>query len=671
MGGVDPATGVVTDTHHPLRGQSVAGAVLALPSGRGSCSGSLVIFELLLNGHAPSALVFQRRETILTLGVVIAQELFERGIPIVCLAPDDFAALESASFASVNGETVTLSDTPVDSQTASADLGPLDLDGFTLSERDQAILAGDEGEAARIALRIIVRAAQLENATNLIDVEMAHIDGCFYQGPASLRFAGRLCELGARVHVPATTNAVCVDRRRWRSQGVDDVLGESSEQLADAFVEMGVRPTYTCAPYLLDVVPTFGQQIAWGESNAVVFANSVLGARTLKYPDYLDILVAITGRAPNADCHVLELRRATVHVEVPTPKEPDDAYFALLGYHIGKVSPNNIPVICGLETLSVTQDDLKAFGAAFATTSAVAMFHMLGITPEAATLADALGPVPAERHVAVTHADLEATWHEMTAAPDASVDFVAFGNPHFSLTECETLANQCAGRTKSDSVELMVTCGRDVYEQATEAGHVATINAFGGQFINDACWCFIGEPVIGSGVRSIATNSGKYAHYGPAALPQHFHFASLTRCVTAACTGRIDTASPHGSRPLDLRRQRWANALAAALAPHMPWAPAPGGVEAEQRYTPGIPVKYGSRANSGAEEELGRGGSAADDVAADEVGVVGRHLGRRSHRRADDAVAESWREPFDLGRRSPSWRPPCIRGARARRSTAG
>jgi len=544
MGGVDAATGRVIDVHHPLRGKSVAGKILAIPSGRGSCSGSLAIFELLLNGHAPRALLFQHKETILTLGVVIASTLFQRGIPVVLLSPKDFAALADAKFAIVHDGEVTISAQPVPDIEAQAALPDLDLAGFALAEIDRRFLAGEFGEAAKTAMGIIIRAAQFEGADRLIDVDMAHIDGCFYHGPASLQVARKLLELGARTRVPATMNAICADRRQWRALGVPEAFGTTNDALAEAYVEMGVRPTYTCAPYLLEGAPVFGQQIAWAESNAVMFANSVLGARTMKYPDYLDILVAITGRAPNADCHVGDRRRATLRIDVSRPQSPDDSFYPLLGYHIGKIATNEIPILCGLEGLPISHDDLRAFGAAFATTSAAPMFHILGITPEAKTLDAAVRPGGPARCATVTAEDLRATWHELNNAPDPAVELISLGNPHFSLAECAQLAALCTGRKISDRTAMIVTCGRDVYEQAKAAGHVARIAEFGGKFLNDTCWCFIGEPVVAPEVRNILTNSGKYAHYGPAAVSRGFHFGSLQRCVDAACAGEVETALP-------------------------------------------------------------------------------------------------------------------------------
>ncbi|MBN8629230.1 MAG: DUF521 domain-containing protein [Rhodobacterales bacterium] len=541
MGGVDASTGRIIDVHHPLCGQSVGGKILAIPSGRGSCSGSLVMFELLMNGHAPAALVFRHKETILTLGVLIAGELFQRGIPVLQLDETDFAALSGVTHARIEGDSIQPPDGPT-TQPPIYILPEPDPADFTLSELDRRFLAGEFGEAARIAMRIVLQTARIEGATELVDVEMAHLDGVFYQGPAGLQFARRLCEMGARVRVPTTMNAVCVDRRQWRALGVPEVLGEATDALADAYVEMGAKPTYTCAPYLLEPAPKAGQNIAWGESNAVVFANSVLGARTLKYPDYLDILVAITGRAPAADCYLADRRRATIRIDLPPLGKVDDLFFPLLGYHIGKIATNQIPLICGLAGHAVSHDDLKAFGAAFATTSAVPMFHVQGITPEASTADGILGedmPV-----VQVTERDLVETWEELNIARTPDVDLVALGNPHFSLTEIAALARLCDGRRKAEGVSLIVTCGRDVFAMAEAEGLIDVIRRFGGQVLNDTCWCFIGEPVVPKSVRNIATNSGKYAHYGPPVVSKGFHFASLARCVDAACTGRINTTMP-------------------------------------------------------------------------------------------------------------------------------
>lgn len=544
MGGVDPISGVVIDKHHPWRGQSLAGKILALPSGRGSCAGSAALFEMLGGGVAPAALIFNTHEAILTLGAVIGKEMFGKSLPILRCRPEDFARLRDAGRVAVDNGTITL-DASADMR-ADANLAEVepDFSGFALTDRDRAFLDGEFGEAARLSMRIVIQAAQLEGAAELMDVEMAHIDGSFYQGPASLAFAERLADLGGEVVVPSTMNALCVDRHQWRQLGVPADIGEPSDALAEAYVRMGVRPTYTCAPYLLDPAPRFGQQIAWAESNAVVFANSVIGARTMKYPDYLDICMALVGRAPKAGCHLDKERKATLKVQVNLTGDVDDSFYAVLGYHVGKYAPNEIPVLCGLEHAGVTADDLKAFGAAFATTSAAPMFHVVGVTPEAPTLAHALDMRRQVRALDVSGDDLFETWRELSTAKTPSVDVVTFGNPHFSLTECERLAEVCNGRSKAPEVYVGVTCGREVYLKAEAAGYVDVIRKFGASFINDTCWCLIKEPIIPPSSKNIMTNSGKYAHYGPASLDKAFHLGGLEQCVEAACTGRYEREMP-------------------------------------------------------------------------------------------------------------------------------
>ena len=548
-GGVDPFSGEVIDRHHPLSGECLAGRVLAIPSGRGSCTGSSVLMELISNGHAPAALVLAEADEILTLGVLVAQTLFERSLPVLCIGSEAFAGLQRKAFASVDGTHLSLFDTAPDdtapasiSDTPTADPGT----GIELTEHDRALLDGSYGKAAQVAMQIVLRMAQLQGAAQLIDITQAHIDGCIYTGPASLRFARQLVEWGARVRVPTTLNSISVDQRRWRELGIDPVLGVPASALGDAYMAMGAQLSFTCAPYLLDSVPKAGEQIVWAESNAVVYANSVLGARTLKYPDYLDICIALTGRAPLIGCHLESQRKARLHVQVPQLADLDDAFYPLLGYHIGALAGSRIPLVSGLEHHHPDRDDLKAFGAAFATTSAAPLFHIAGVTPEALNPAQVLDQALAVIKINVQ--DLLLSWQELNSARDSRVDVVSLGNPHFSLTEFAHLARLCQGRQRHPDVVLAITCGRAVLEQAREAGHIAVLEAFGVTLVTDTCWCMLGEPVIPPAARNLMTNSGKYAHYAPGLVGRKVHFASLAECVDAACS-----ATASGRLPLWLQ----------------------------------------------------------------------------------------------------------------------
>lgn len=541
-GGVDPFSGEVIDRHHPLSGQSLAGRVLAIPSGRGSCTGSSVLLELILNGPAPAALVLAEPDEILTLGALVAEHVFDVQLPVLCIGHAAFAELAAHAGASVrvDGTRLQVFDAvPADGWQAT----PIAHDGshppsLTLSARDRAILAGEQGRAAQVAMQLVLRMAELQGARELLDVTQAHIDGCIYTGPACLRFAQQLLDWGAKVSVPTTLNAISVDQRRWRALGIDPAFGEPASELGDVYMAMGAALSFTCAPYLLDSAPRAGEQIVWAESNAVVYANSVLGARTLKYPDYLDICIALTGRAPRCGSHLDEGRHARLLIEVETPQASDDSFWPLLGYHVGLLSTVDIPVLSGLEHSAPNTDDLKAFGAAFATTSAAPMFHIAGVTPEAPDVASALGGQAPTRQLRVTLADLLDSWWELNGADSAEVSLVALGNPHCSATELARLAELCEGRHSHPDTALVVTCGRAVFERAAAAGHVATLERFGARLITDTCWCMLGEPVVPPGSRNLMTNSGKYAHYAPGLAGRRVHFGNLAACVEAACTGR-------------------------------------------------------------------------------------------------------------------------------------
>jgi len=548
-GGVDPFSGEVIDRHHPLSGQCLAGRVLAIPSGRGSCTGSSVLMELISNGHAPAALVLAEADEILTLGVLVAQTLFQRSLPVLCIGREAFGQLHGKAFARVDGPQLSLYDSaPDDTPLPRQDTPAADAHAsIELTEHDRALLAGSYGKAAQVAMQIVLRMAHLQGATQLVDITQAHIDGCIYTGPASLRFAQQLVAWGAKVRVPTTLNSISVDQRRWRELGIDPALGVPASDLGDAYMAMGAQLSFTCAPYLLDSAPKAGEQIVWAESNAVVYANSVLGARTLKYPDYLDICIALTGRAPLIGCHLEDQRKARLQIELPTLGNLDDAFYPLLGYHIGALAGSRIPLVLGLKQQHPDLDDLKAFGAAFATSSAAPLFHIAGVTPEALDPAQVLdGPLPVLK---VSLEDLLLSWHELNSARDPKVDVVSLGNPHFSLSEFAHLARLCQGRKRHPDVVLAITCGRAVLEQARAAGHLGVIEAFGAVIVSDTCWCMLGEPVIPPAARNLMTNSGKYAHYAPGLVGRKVHFASLAECVDAACSATASGRLPQWLQP--------------------------------------------------------------------------------------------------------------------------
>lgn len=546
-GGVNPETGEIIDRHHPLSGQSLVGKVLAIPSGRGSCTGSSVLLEIILNGHGPAAIVLQQADEILILGALIAGWVFAHPLPVVSVGAENFQRLRHAQSALIQENGQLFADStiqPINPPSATKANEPL-YANINLSDLDKAMLQGQQGMANKVAMQIVLQMATLQGATELIDVVQGHIDGCIYTGSASLRFANQLRDWGGKVCIPTTLNAISVDQRCWRKQGVDPVFGEPASALADAYVAIGCVPSFTCAPYLLASAPKAGQEIVWAESNAVVYANSVIGARTAKYADFLDICIALIGRAPKASCHVNENRFATLVVYLPENlKDIDDAFYPLLGYLVGLIAGTHIPVIVGLESAQPSFDDMKAFGAAFATTSAAPMFHIVNVTPEAATLERTLGgqTIPLEHHI--TSSDLKQAWHELNNTQNTAVDLIALGNPHFSETEFRALAQWLKGKKCHDNINVVVTTGRDTHAKAQINGDIAILEASGVQIVTDTCWCMINEPIVPPHARVIMTNSGKYAHYAPGLTGRSVRFGSLAQCAQAACSGQAGNLLP-------------------------------------------------------------------------------------------------------------------------------
>ena len=408
-----------------------------------------------------------------------------------------------------------------------------------LGERDRAMLAGDHGPATQLAMSILVRMAAVYGASELMDVSQAHIDSTIYLGDATLEFAERLVSLGARVAVPTSLNVSGVDECGWKDWAVSPEWAAKAARQMLAYETMGASPTWTCAPYQTKMRPSFGQQVAWGESNAIAFANSVIGARTERYPDLLDVCCAITGRVPAVGLHLTENRAGQLLLrleDVPPALQADDQFFAVLGHLVGKLAGDVVPVIDGISARP-TEDQLKAFSAAAASSGRVALFHIVGVTPEAPTLDAAFQSRGLPKSMPITTADLRAARTELTTADGRELDMVILGSPHFSVAEFRQLAPLVTGRHVHSRVKFLITSGRLMKELAEEAGVLAPVIDFGAQITLDTC--ILASPMLPPEIKTLMTNSAKYAYYAPSLLNTRVTFGSLADCVRSAIEGRV------------------------------------------------------------------------------------------------------------------------------------
>jgi hypothetical protein len=404
-----------------------------------------------------------------------------------------------------------------------------------LTDDDRARLGGEAGPGTALAMEVVVVAGQAVGAHALLDITGAHIDGCLYHGQASLDFAERLSGAGASVAVPATLNVSSLDLIHPELYRGEPEVAARARALMDAYVAMGCLPTWTCAPYQLMDRPEAGQHVAWGESNAIVFANSVLGARTNRYGDFLDICCAITGRAPLGGLHADEGRRATLRVDVEVPDSwlDSDLVYVALGLWLGEIAGTDVAVITGLDDRA-DEDRLKTLGASAASSGAVGMFHVAGVTPEAATVSEACQGVEPARVETVDGAALSAAISGLGSAGTA-LSAVSVGTPHASLSELAKLADLVVGR--STNVPFYVNTGRDILARAVEAGHVGVIEEFGATFVTDTCTYI--TPILEEIDGVVMTDSGKWAYYAPGNIGVEVVLAALTDCVESAASGRV------------------------------------------------------------------------------------------------------------------------------------
>ena len=426
------------------------------------------------------------------------------------------------------------------------------LETVELTERDRAMLAGELGEAAAVAMRILVTMAGVYGAGRLLDIEGAHIDGCLYHGDSGVDFAELLVAAGARVRVPTTLNVGGLDLLHPEEFAGTAERRTKALRLMECYEEMGCRTIWTCAPYQTTPRPAFGQQVAWAESNAIVFANSVLGARTHRYGDFIDICAAITGRAPAVGLHLEENRRGQIVFDLralPDALRSASWLLPAIGYLVGERCGNRVPVLVGLE--AADEDGLKALGAAAASSGAVALFHAVGITPEAPTLEAALGGKDAEEWIEIGVSDLRDGLRSLSTAPGMgeaagggpkseglTIDVVALGSPHFSPREFAQLLPLVERHPPAESVEFVVCTNRISLDFLERQGALERLRRLGVRVVVDTC--VVVAPILRTAAGGVLmTNSGKFAHYAPGNVGFDVVFGSLAECVRSAQAGRL------------------------------------------------------------------------------------------------------------------------------------
>ncbi len=418
-----------------------------------------------------------------------------------------------------------------------------------LTPEEQAMLAGEFGPGVKKAIEIVTALGKIYGAEDLVAVTSVQVAGVSYKnlGEAGLEFLSEWAAQGGQVRVPTTLNPAGLDLEQWQELGFDATFAERQQQVIAAFMAMGIAPSCTCTPYLAGNLPGFGEHIAWAESSAISFANSVLGARTNREGGPSALAAAITGRTARYGLHLVENRRANLLVDVTCPVSSASDYGAL-GILAGQIARNRIPYFRGLELAPVrrgeigasnqatsvegvqTVDRLKLLGAAMAASGAVALYHVAGVTPESEQ-----PDILAGERQTVRIDDLSPGYKMLNSdGDDDRIDLVWIGCPHASLDELEQVVDLLAGRRVQTA--LWVTMSRFLRQRAQALGLVQALEALGGRVVADTC--LVVAPVKGLGFLRMATPSGKGAYYAPTHSGLDVRYGSLAACIEAAVSGR-------------------------------------------------------------------------------------------------------------------------------------
>jgi predicted aconitase len=409
---------------------------------------------------------------------------------------------------------------------------------FTAEER--AMHDGRDGPAAALALRIVAETARMLGAGRLVPIVSAHVDGCLYHGDSGTLFAERLVAGDGAVKVPTTLNVGALDLLHPERVRLDPHRAGMARRMMDAYMALGCRPTWTCAPYQAGHRPRAGAHVAWGESNAVAFCNSVLGARSERYGDFLDICAALSGRVPDVGLHRDENRRATVLVDC-AGLDPrllaEDAFYPVLGAWLGATAGTRVAAIDGLPH-GLSDDRLKALGAAAASTGAVGLFHIVGTTPEAPDVATAFAGTPPAESIRLTGAMLRGTRDRLSTAgatEGAVIDAIAIGSPHLSVDEFWRLLRLMDGRRSL--LPFYACTGRHTLERLEGFGLTGEIAEANITVVADTC--VVVTPILPQGSGVLMTNSGQFAHYTRPNTGYDVVYGSLADVVESAVAGRL------------------------------------------------------------------------------------------------------------------------------------
>jgi len=400
----------------------------------------------------------------------------------------------------------------------------------------RACQEGRHGKANQWACHMLTTIGQAFGASDFIPIQSAHLVGSYWSSEADIQLLSKLQQWGARVSVRTSLNASSACLQLPSRSSEKDI--EQAHQVVELHQRLGAEPTLTCAPYHLDLVPNRGDNLAWAESNAIVYANSVCGARTERMVQYADLAAALLGWVPNYGLYSDDNRKATVVIDAKAllgKQFSGDDLWPHLGVWLGRNTQDEIPALINLPAIP-NNDHLRALGAAAAAAGNTRLFHAVGITPEAPSLEQCIAHEDVKR-IHVEPKQIQAIAKSFRLPSASAISDVCIGAPHASVNEITALCKQL---TQPVTTPVWVTTSRYNLDQLKKTPEYGRLVQFGVEFVTDVC-SYYGPTIVGLG-KVVATTSAKWAYYGPGNLNVKVHLCSLDECATIAMTGEVPRA---------------------------------------------------------------------------------------------------------------------------------
>jgi len=407
-----------------------------------------------------------------------------------------------------------------------------------LSREEEKMLEGEYGLAVQKAISLLVAIGDVNDAPRLIPVTSVHISGTSYKEArdAGVMFLEFMAQ--NKLRIPATTSSIGLDLNKWEKMEFSEAYAKQQLRMVRAFEKMEAISTHTCTPYLAGHVPTFGSHVAWSPSESIIAANSRFGARTNRESDPSSLMAAMCGRTPLYGFHLTENRAGQVLVVLQAPCNTISD-FGALGYLIGREVGDQTPVLINMPE-QLTLEQTKMMGAAMGTSGAIALYHIVGHTPEAPTVEAAFQNNKPTEKLEIEPSDIKAICEGLCSATSEKVDLVHTGCPHCSINELKEIAQMLKGQKISDKTRFWITTSSAMKVIADRMGITKIIEQTGAEILEGTCLLTApGETLEELGLKTIVTNSAKMAHYAPGHCNQEAWFGSITQCVKAAITGKV------------------------------------------------------------------------------------------------------------------------------------